>query len=112
MTAELWIINILSSIAIIIGGWAVITYLFPMLETVLSEAIKDKKVLHSFMGILNVLILWMVAQGVIIYLLKIDNMYLNYLDIILSGLDVFLEFLPYLKWIIIGWFIVIALKKK
>lgn len=106
------IIGVLSAITTIVGGWAIIAYVFPLLEKFLSSAIKDKKVLHSFMGLLNILILWMVAQGVIIFLIRIDNTYLNYLRIFLPALDVFFGFLPYLKYIILGWFLIIALKKK
>lgn len=109
---ELWFMNILSSIIIIIGGWAMITYVFPLIENLVTPIIKDKKSIKALMGLLNIIILWIVVQGIIIYLLKIDNSILNLLDIFTPGLDIFLEFLPYLKWIIIGWFIVIALKKR
>ena len=112
MSLDIWFVNILSTIVIVIAGWGVIMYLFPMLENMLKPAIKDKKALSAFMGLLNILILWIVAQGIINYLLKINNVYLNYLDIITPGLDLFLEFLPHLKWIILGWFLVLAFKKR
>ena len=111
MSLEIWIVNILSSVVIVAGGWAMLKYVFPMLENLLKPVIKDKKSLSAFMGLLNIIILWMVAQGIVIYLLRINNPYLNYLDILTPGLDVFLEFLPYLKWVILGWFAIIALKR-
>jgi hypothetical protein len=105
---DVWLLNVLSCAFIIAMGWLVITKIFPMLEDLLSTVIKDKKGLNSFMGLLNILILWMVAQGIVIYLLKINYEYLNYLDAVSSGLDVVLEFMPYFKWIILGWFILLA----
>ena len=81
MTTEIWIINILSAISVLAGGWILIVTVFPQLETFLSGVIKEQKVLHSFMALINILLLWMVAQGVIIYLLKINNVYLNYLEV-------------------------------
>ena len=112
MSLEIWLMNIFSCIAIVAGGWAMIVYVFPMIEQILQSAIKDKKALNGIMGLLNVVILWMVAQGIIIYLLKIDNSVVDYLDIFTPGLDVFLEFLPYLKWVILGWFMIYAIKKR
>ena len=74
--------------------------------------IKDKVSLKSFMGLLNIIILWIVAQGIINYLLKINNPVLNFIEVFTPALDIFLEFLPYLKWVILGWFIIIAFKKR
>ncbi len=112
MSLEIWIMSVSSCIAIVIGGWIMITHIFPIIETMIKPVIKDKKSLGAFMALLNIVILWMVAQGIVIYLLRIDNVYLNYLDIFSAGLDVFLEFLPYLKWVILGWFLILALKKR
>ncbi len=112
MTTELWITNILSAGSVLIGGWLLISSVFPQLEIFLSGIIKEQKVLHSFMALLNILLLWMVAQGVIIYLLKIKNVYLNYLEVIMPALDVFWQFIPFMQYIILGSFIVLAFKKK
>lgn len=111
MSLEIWALNILSAIAIVVGGWGMLTYVFPMIEELLKPIIKDKKSLKAFMGLLNIVILWIVGQGIINYLLRIDNSVLNFLDVLTPALDIFLEFLPYLKWVILGWFIVIAFKK-
>ena len=112
MTTEIWATNIASSILILIGGWFIISYLFPLLENVLNYTIKDQKVLHSFMGILNIFVLWMVAESIVRHLVDIDNMYLNYLTTIQPALDLFVVFLPYLTYIILGWFIIVGLQRK
>lgn len=112
MSLELWLMNIFSCFAIVAGGWAMINYVFPMIEDVLSSAIKDKKALNGIMGLLNIVILWIVVQGIIIYILRIKSPYLEFLDIFTPGLDVFLEFLPHLKWVLLGWFIIYAIKKR
>lgn len=107
---DVWIANIFSCIFIVIGGWFVIMKIFPIVDDLLSTVLKDKKALGAFMGLLNIILLWMIAQGLINYLLKINNQYLNYLDTISSGLDVILEFMPYFKWVIFGWFILLAVQ--
>lgn len=112
MGAEIWLVNIFSAIFITVGAWLLIKYIFPLLEDMLSETIKEKKSLISFMSLLNIVLLWVVAQGIVNYLLKINNQYLNYLDTLSAGLDVMLEFMPYLKWVILGWFILLAIKRR
>ncbi len=110
MAVEVWVLNILKIIFIIIGGHVAITKVVPLLNDFLLSFIKDKKSVDSFTSLLDIYILSIVGLKIVEYVLNIDNFALNYLESIKPGFEILTQLFSYLQWILLALIVVVALK--
>lgn len=110
MAIELWIINILKVIFIIIGGHIAITKVVPLLSDFLQSFIRDNKAVDAFTSLIDIFILVTVGLISIESLLAVENNILNYIEVLQPGFTVLSTLFTYIQWILLGLMLVVAFK--
>lgn len=94
-------IAIISIIFVIIGAYLVITKILPIIRDLLSDIV-DGRAMGAFMSLLIIIVYILVLDKVVNLLLVAENQYLNYLSYITPGIDILMDILPYVMYILLG----------
>ncbi|MDD5178174.1 MAG: hypothetical protein PHT54_02740 [Candidatus Nanoarchaeia archaeon] len=106
-----WIVVLIGAVFAFIGGHILITKVLPKLSDLVNPLFKNEKTSHSFILILIIFIFVLVLRKIVVLLIGMNNTYLNILAIINPGLEVILEFVPYVQWLFVAILIGYALRK-
>ncbi len=111
MAVELWVVNVLKIIIILLAAHLAITRIIPLLSAFLQNVTKDEKSINSFISLLDIFILALVGAKVIEYCLAIGNNILNYIGVLAPAFELVIDVFKYLQWILVILLAVVALKK-
>jgi len=107
-----WAVNIISIVFVIIATYISIAVILPLVRGLLNGLVSDDRTVASLMGLLIVIVYVLVFGEIVELLVAIGNKYLNYLDVLNSGLDVLNGLLGYVKWVIVGALVAFGLRTK
>lgn len=107
-STELWAMNILKIIFIVIGAHIAITKVLPMLKDALSGL--DKKMINGIISLFAVFILVFAGLKIFEFIAAIGDKTISYLLVIQPAFDLILKLEYYFKYIIIGVIVILGLK--
>ena len=110
MVAELWIINILKIVFLLLGAHIAITKIVPLLNDFLNSFIKDKRAVDSFTSLIDIFILVTVGLKIVEFALAVQNKALSYVEVLQPGFEVISNLFSYIQWILLALIVVVALK--
>jgi hypothetical protein len=111
MVAESWSLNILGIIFAVIVALVIIIKILPRVSDLTNAAFGDERITGSLMSLLVILVYVLLFLGVITLIKNINNKYLNYVSILDPGIELLVELLPYLRWVILALILGAALAK-
>ncbi|MDD5254325.1 MAG: hypothetical protein PHG05_04495 [Candidatus Nanoarchaeia archaeon] len=106
----LWISVLVGAIVAFFGGHLLITKILPRLTELVNPIFKNDKLSHSFTFMLVIFIFVLVVRKIVLLLVEMNNPYLNVVSVLNPGLEVILEFVPYVQWVFVAIIIAHALK--
>ena len=102
VAVEVWITNLLGAGAWVAGGYLAIKYVLPRIKDLLEDVFKYSKAVHALVGLLTIWVYVAVVAGVIAKLTAIGEPALNYVTLVQPVLDLLNNFIPYVKWFVVG----------
>ena len=110
MGVEIFIVNILKIVFVIIAGHLAITKIIPLLDEMLKALIKEKKIVDKFTSLLGVLVFVLVGAKIIEFAEATQNQVISYLSVIQPGLDLLLGLVPYFGYVFAATVVIIAVR--
>lgn len=107
-SAELWIVNILKILFVIIGAHLAITKILPMLKDTLSSF--DKKMVNGLISLFAVFIIVFAGLAIFEFITAIGSKGFSYLLVIKPAFDLIYRLEYYFKYIILGIIVILGLK--
>ena len=111
MSFEIWMLEKLKIIAVVIGGHLAINKMLPVLKNVLSSFIEKEEFLTGIISVLMFYVGVLVLRFIVDFLVEIGNKYLSYVEVLLPGIEVILAVIPYVIYFMIAAVVVAGLKK-
>ncbi len=107
-STELWAMNILKIIFVVIGAHIAITKVLPMLKDTISSF--DRKVVNGLVSLFAVLILVFAGLKIFDFIAAIGDKTFSYLLVIQPAFDLVFSLEYYFKYIILGVIVILGLK--
>lgn len=108
VSAELWIINILKIVFVIIGAHIAITKVLPLLKDAISGF--DRKIVNSLIALFAILIFVLAGLKVFEFIAAIGDKTLSYLLVIKPAFDIVFSLEHYFKYIVLGIIVILGFK--
>ena len=109
VSAEIWIVNLLKILFVIVGAHLAITKVLPMFKNIV-DGLGDKKVSEGIISLFAVFILVFAGLAIFDFITAIGSIGLSYLTVIKPAFDLIFGLVYYIKYIVLGVIIVLGLK--
>lgn len=109
VSAEIWIVNLLKIIFVVVGAHLAITKVLPMLKSIV-DGLGDKRVSEGIISLFAVFILVFAGLAILDFITAIGSTGLSYLNVIKPAFDLIFRLEYYFKYVILGVIIVLGLK--
>lgn len=109
VSAEIWIVNLLKILFVIVGAHLAITKVLPMLKNAI-EGLGDKKVIDGLVSLFAVLILVLAGLQIFEFIAAIGSIGFSYLTVIKPAFDLVFGLVYYVKYVILGVIVILGLK--
>ncbi|MBI2137385.1 hypothetical protein HYU12_02595 [Candidatus Woesearchaeota archaeon] len=100
--AEVWISAILNSASYAVGAYAAVRYVLPLVGSFLTEVVRYKKTVDSFVKLLSIMIYLAAVTGIVKAVTSVGDKATGYASIALPGLDLVNGLYGTLKLLAIG----------
>lgn len=110
MSVEVWIVNVLKIVFVIVGMHIALTKVLPLLKDMLSGFIGNKKINDGITGLIAILILVLGGLKIFDFIEAIGNKALSYLLVFKPGFEMVFSLEHYFKYIVLAVVVAVALK--
>jgi hypothetical protein len=110
MGAEIFIVNLLKIISVVIAGHITLTKIIPLIDDMLKGLIKENKVVDSFTSLLGILVIVLASIKIIEFAMAMQNKVIGYLEVLKPGLELILSLAPYFGYVFAALVLIIAVK--
>jgi len=108
-SAEVWVLNILKIIFVIIGAHIAITKVLPIFKDAI-QGLGDKKIINGLVSLFAILIIIFAGLTIFNFIEAIGSKWFSYLLVIKPAFDIIFKLEYYFKYVILGVIVILGLK--
>ncbi len=110
MGFEIFLVNFLKIVFVIVAGHIAITKIIPLIDDMLKALIKETKVVDRFTSLLGILVIVVFGSKIIEFAMATENKVVSYLSVVKPGFDLLLSLVPYFGYIFAAAVVIISVK--